>query len=382
MKIPTLSLKPFAAWATDLTNKYRFNPFFQATVHIIGLQVILAILLIGISGWAIQYAQTNTVTSISHHISQAEHGMPAATSLPAAIDDVRSRTLTYVFVGLVLLIALFGLLLIQFALSPAKNSLQFQKRFIGNVAHEIRTPLAIIKTSSEVALMDPHLQPEYRETFESTITELDRISETINNLLSFDLLMRPEQMKKAPVDLGILAQTVLERHQALADSRNITLAIDIRDSQHCTIIGNAVALEQVLTNLTKNALNYTPANSGGKVTLVVEPEFADRVAFTVRDTGIGIAQKDLIHIFEPFYRGDKSRARNIGTGTSGLGLAIVNEIVRLHHGTINVRSVLTEGTSIKISFPRADARRLSKAASPQLADDPEENVQEISLDFS
>jgi signal transduction histidine kinase len=381
MKTLTHYLKRYAAWVIDLTNKYRFNPFFQATVHIIAIQITLAILLVGISGWAIQYAQTNTVSSISHHLVQEAQGTPLKTPLPVAINNVRARTLTYVFIGLILLISLFALLLIQFALSPAKNSLQFQKRFIGNIAHEIRTPLAIIKTSSEVALMNPDLPPEYRATFESTITELDRISETINNLLSFDLLMRPERMKKSPVDLGALVQTVIERHQVLADSRRISLVSVIAGTQN-SILGNAVALEQVMTNLVKNALNYTPAHAQGRVTLEVESEFADHVAVTVRDTGIGIAQKDLMHVFEPFYRGDTSRARNIGTGTSGLGLAIVNEIVRLHRGTITVRSVIGEGTSVKISFPRAGVEKIGNYAKPQLSEIPEDTVEEISLNFS
>jgi signal transduction histidine kinase len=97
----------------------------------------------------------------------------------------------------------------------------------------------------------------------------------------------------------------------------------------------------------------------------------------VSDTGMGIADKDLFHIFEPFYRADTSRAREIGTGSSGLGLAIMNEIVRLHHGTITVRSALGRGTSIKVSIPRAT----TATETPETPTD-DADMHEVSLDFS
>jgi signal transduction histidine kinase len=381
MKMQTRYLKRLGAWVTDLTDKYRFNPFTQATVHILTIQVFLAILLIAITGWAIQYSQSNTVGSIRQHIQITGHSGLISTSsesgLPQEINNVRNKTLTYVFVGMVILIALFSYLLIQFALAPTKDSLQFQKRFIGNVAHEIRTPLAIIKTSTEVSLMDPNVSAELRETLEDTIHELDRISETINNLLSFDTLIRPERMRFEPVNLALIADQVMARHSSLARSRGIALHVT-KDGTHHTIKGNVVAIEEVVTNLVKNAINYTPAHNDGKVTVYVATEFGDHVSIAVADTGIGIAQKDLIHIFEPFYRGDTSRARGIGTGTSGLGLAIVNEIVRLHHGSTTVRSAPGQGTTIKISFPRADDTENSDV----IDTNSDNSTEEVSVDFS
>jgi signal transduction histidine kinase len=380
MKTQTRFLKRLGAWVTDLTDKYRFNPFTQATVHILTIQVVLAILLIGITGWAIQYSQNNTVGSIRTHIQETGRTVladPGSISLPREISNVRNTTLTYVFVGMVILIALFSYLLIQFALAPTKDSLQFQKRFIGNVAHEIRTPLAIIKTSTEVSLMDPNVSAELRETLEDTIHELDRISETINNLLSFDTLIRPERMRFEPVDLTTVADQVMSRHATLARSRGIALVVE-KQGKHHTIKGNVVAIEEVVTNLVKNAINYTPAHNNGKVTICIDSEFGNHISISVADTGIGIAQKDLIHIFEPFYRGDTSRARGIGTGTSGLGLAIVNEIVRLHHGSTTVRSTPGQGTTIKITFPRADEDELKKVGPDEAID----QTKEFSVDFS
>lgn len=369
------SLKRYAAWVTGLTDNFRFNPFVKTTTVIVVLQVILISLKIAIFWWAINYVQDLTVDAISLHIEQAAQGLATPESLAAEISRVRQMILMYVFAGLVALAALFGFLMTRFALRPTRNSLQFQKRFIGNVAHEIRTPMAIIKTNTEVALMDPSLAKGVRETFEETIVELDRMSETINNLLTFDTLVRPGSMKVTPVDMQALAHTIAERHQALADSRGVT--IRVRAEEGASVDGNATALDQVITNLVKNAVNYTPKGEGKVVELIVESDMNNRVVVTVADEGIGIAQKDLYHIFEPFYRADTSRARGIGTGSSGLGLAIVNEIVRMHHGSISIRSSLGQGTTIRVTLPRSNRQAQIDTGNEHPGD-----TSEVSVDFS
>lgn len=350
MKMASPYLKRFAAWVTASTDSLRFNPYVRATVIIICLQIILVSIKIGVFWWAINYVQTVTVDTISEHITLAAQGLATPESLAEEITKVRREVLMYTFAGLVALTAIFGFLITRFALRPTRNSLQFQKRFIGNVAHEIRTPMAIIKTNTEVALMDPTLPKDTREVYEETITELNRMSETINNLLTFDNLVRPGSMKMIPVDMKALVEKVAERHEELAESRGVGLSLK---AQEACVDGNAVALEQVVTNLVKNAINYTKKDEGKAVTLEVGYDSDNRVVITVADQGIGIAQKDLYHIFEPFYRADTSRARGIGTGSSGLGLAIVNEIVRLHHGSISIRSAVNQGTTFKVYLPRS-----------------------------
>ena len=372
------SLKQFAESVTALTDSYRFNPFIRATVNVILLQVVLIVLTVGVFWWAIGYSQQETVDSISTHIVEMVEGTPSTTaqSLPETIDDVKTRTITYTFVLIVSLASLFGFLVSRYALRPARNSLQFQKQFIGNVAHEIRTPMAIIKTNTEVALMDPSLPKDTREVFEETIVELDRMSETINNLLTFDTLVRPERIKTTTVDMAAVAQAVVERHTELAHSRGVAVALSTKENT--CVLGNTTALEQVVTNLVKNAINYTPKDQEKKVEVTVDHDFSKNVIVTVSDQGIGIAQKDLYHIFEPFYRADTSRARGIGTGSSGLGLAIVNEIVRMHHGTISIRSALGQGTTIKVTLPQGSAAQ----AYDTNGNEGESGTSEVSIDFS
>lgn len=343
------------AWATASTDGYRYNPFVRATVNVILLQVVLILLTIGVFWWALGYSQTQTSDSLSEHALQDVEGAVQTTTNTQAqsIELVRTRTLMFAFLGIVILAGMFGFLVARFALWPARNSLQFQKRFIGNVAHEIRTPMAIIKTNTEVALMDPTIAPDVREVFEDTVIELDRMSETINNLLTFDTLVRPGSMKLSCVDVGRLAETVTARHQELAATRGVTLDIAVESS--IFVLGNTTALDQVVSNLVKNAVNYTPMNEQKSVAVSVHADEDAQVIITVNDEGVGIAQKDLEHVFEPFFRADSSRARNSGTGSSGLGLAIVNEIVRVHHGSISIKSVLNKGTNIKVFLPQVSA---------------------------
>lgn len=265
-----------------------------------------------------------------------------------------------IFGGVMLVALLGGVLLARYALGPARDSAHYQKLFISNIAHELRTPLSTIKTSSEVALLDDALPRPLKETFGEIVEELNRVSEIINNLLSLNTLTRPERMQFSSVDIAPLAELVVKRHLPLARERGIKMVV--RQEPGALVWGNAIALEQVMMNLVKNALSYTPEDQGGVVTVTVRPDSASMVLFAVQDTGIGISQEDLFHIFEPFYRADTSRNRSIKKSGSGLGLTIVNEMVRAHHGRIHIESQKHKssrppggGTTVSVYLPQGGA---------------------------
>lgn len=275
-----------------------------------------------------------------------------------------------IFIAVLVLAALSGVVLSRFTLRPARDTAQHQKLFISNVAHELRTPLSTIKTSSEVALLDEALPAHLRQTFNEITEELNRVSEILNNLLSLNALTRPERMRFSSVDAAPLSELALRRLEPLARERGIKLVL--RQEPGALVWGNTVALEQVMVNLVKNALVYTPANEKGVVTVAVRPAEAGMVLFSVADTGIGISQADLFHIFEPFYRVDTSRNRAVKHSGAGLGLTIVNEMVRAHRGRIHIESQKRKGTVVSVYLPRGGAQ------SPKT--DPEHS--EASIDFT
>jgi two-component system sensor histidine kinase CiaH len=343
----------------NYSKRYQEDPFFRSTMNVIGVQTLFGLLILLVFGFAIYHQQQTT----QHIIDQRRVAVSAGArltqhSLDYQLYDLRDNTLLVTFIALLVLAAAFGYLSARYALNPTRISLDYQKRFIGNIAHELRTPLSIIRTSSEVALMDKSIDGYTRSTLTTTIEELDRISGIINNLLSFDSLMRPGEIRFEPVNLHEAATEVIARHKAMAQSYGIALALD-STGEPAYVLGNRIALEQVLTNLIKNALNYTPQHDGRNVIVRLD-EDEKHVQATVIDTGIGIAQKDLYYVFQPYFRGDTSRERGIGSGTSGLGLAIVNDIVRAHSGSIVIRSALNRGTTIELSFPKADTREYIK----------------------
>jgi signal transduction histidine kinase len=333
-------LKQCAEWAIALQAKYKSDLFFRTTLQIITLQAMLVVVCLS----AFIFALYN----------------PGET--------------WYAFGGVLVLSILCGNLLARFTLGPARDTLRYQKLFISNVAHELRTPLSIIKTSTEVGLIDDTLSTDTRQTFNDIIAELDRVSEILNNLLSLNALTRPERMQFSNIALGPLVESVIKRHAILANERNIK--VTLKKDAYTTVFGNAMALEQVIANLVKNAISYTPKGSQGEVAVEVGLK-GDMMLLAVSDTGIGISQEDLFHIFEPFYRADISRVRKIKKSGSGLGLTIVNELVRVHRGKIQVQSALHKGTTVSVFLPFA----ASPVAPAQLSVDEEKNS-EISLDFS
>jgi signal transduction histidine kinase len=273
-----------------------------------------------------------------------------------ALDQIRSDNISAIAIITASATVAFGYLLTRVALSPTRNALSSQKQFIGNIAHELRTPLSIIKTNTEVTLLGDNVSAETRETLESTVEELDRLSDIINNLLSLSSSVRPERIEFSPIDISSVITDVVRKLDGLSKLRN--LDVTVRSAQGCYVLGNISALEQILTNIIKNAINYT--SRSGHITVTSEQIGASHVEIIVTDSGAGIARQDLFHIFEPFYRAEPSRNR--AKGGSGLGLAIVSELVRLHHGKITVRSAVGRGTTVVISLPQAPAPAQNRAA--------------------
>lgn len=367
-------LKQFAESATGFAYKYRKDVFYRTGWNVLLLQVGFALVLLAITLISINALYDEVVDglviSIVNAISSGANPEVAGFSISNSLEYERQKSMLFSATGILVAAAVFSWLITRIALTPTRNALETQKQFVGNIAHELRTPLSIIKTNTEVTLFDDTLDRGLRETLESNVEELDRISDIINNLLSMNALLRPEKIEFTNIDPSATVTRVVTVLEGLSSHKSIRVDTSISTTR--AIWGNAAALEQILTNVVRNALNYTP--QGGKVSVSVEAGTGSRVDIRVEDTGMGIEEKDLERIFEPFFRGDASRNRKSGGG-SGLGLAIVSELVKLHKGSIRIRSAPGAGTTVVISLPggkERDGRRTSKA----------EERNETRIDFS
>ena len=203
-----------------------------------------------------------------------------------------------------------------------------RRRLIGDVSHELRTPLTAIKGSME-GLMDGIL-PATKETFQEIHAETDRLNRLVDDLQELSRVeSRAYQLDMRPSDVSSLVQTVTKRLAGQAESKHITLDIDLTPNLPRVLADDDRAI-QVLTNLTSNALQYTSDN--GQV-IISGRQDGNEVQIAVKDTGAGIPAEHISHIFDRFYRVDKSRSRQAGGG-SGIGLTIARALVEAQGGRI------------------------------------------------
>ena len=219
-----------------------------------------------------------------------------------------------------------------------------QQQFTADASHELRTPLAVIISEAQTTLARERTAAEYRETVETCLDaaqQMRRLAQSLLELARYDA--GQENLARRPLDLAEKARGCVERLRPLARARGLRIHCDLAAAP---ANGDADRLDQVITNLLANAIHYN--HEGGEIH-VSTGVAGQSVRLTVRDTGPGIAPEDLPHVFERFYRGDKSRGR--AEGRAGLGLAICQAIVAAHGGTVEVLSPPGSGACFTISLP-------------------------------
>jgi len=275
-----------------------------------------------------------------------------ASDAPSLGEYLERLGRSIIFADIITILAGGGLssLLASRTLRPVKAAVEAEQRFFANAAHDLRTPLAVMRSEAEVALRAGRPGgADARRILASSLEEIDRMSAMVEQMLDLARSGSPHPHGAPgplPVDLAGLAQNVAAKMSIRAEERGLSLTTDA--PQAATVHGDPRALERAVFNILENAITYTPA--GGSIRVRVAPH-GGHVELIVADTGIGIMPDDLPHIAEPFFRGD--RARGAHTGGTGLGLTIAQSAVKENRGTMRAESRPGSGTTVILRFPLA-----------------------------
>lgn len=224
---------------------------------------------------------------------------------------------------------------------------QLRRTMIADIAHELRTPLSVIQANLE-AMLDGVL-PTSPEEIASLRDEAALLKRLIDDLRLLSLVEAGQlKLERTPTDMGALIESAVDHARPQAEANGIELNIEIAANLP-SVNADADRIRQVIGNLLSNALRHTL--SGGRVTVRATTGANDHSSIRVEviDTGSGIAPEDLPHVFDRFYRADKSRSRS--SGGSGIGLAIVKQLVEAHGGTVGVESLIGQGATFFFSLP-------------------------------
>jgi two-component system OmpR family sensor kinase len=221
------------------------------------------------------------------------------------------------------------------------------RRFTADASHELKTPLTVLRADIERAMQAQHVSYEQLPSLEEALAETARMANLVDSLLT---LARADEgrydIHREPVSLEPMVREVFETALILGEESGVAVALAVVEPLH--VQGDPVRLRQLFLNLVTNALKYTPRD--GTVTLALEQR-GEQAAFSVHDTGHGIAAADLPFIFDRFWRADLARGRSSERGGFGLGLAISQWIAHAHGGAISVASRLGRGSTFTVTLP-------------------------------
>ena len=250
-----------------------------------------------------------------------------------------------VWVGAMLLFLLISIRLSAVAARPMEEAMQREKQFVADASHDLKTPLSVILANNSILMENPENKVgDLRRWLDSTQEAAKRMQKLIAEMLTLaDVERQDVPLVCEEVDLANIAMKADLELESVAFEKNVTLEDDLPD--RCMVTGNADYLLRIVMSLLENALKYEP--SGGRVSIHLT-QSKKKTVLSVCNQGSRIADEDLPHVFDRFYRSDKSRTNS--AGSFGLGLAITKEMVERLGGTISVTSSQEEGTVFSVTF--------------------------------
>jgi signal transduction histidine kinase len=244
------------------------------------------------------------------------------------------------------LVAAGGFLLVRKSTEPIERSILFMRRFMADAAHELRTPITVLRARAEVALQQPREAENYVSALRGVEAEARRLGGIVDSLL---VLARADagerQLEKERFFLDDVAVDAAGAAQTVGKQKGVEVAVE--QFEETPIVGDAALIRQLIMILLDNAVKFT--DSGGVVRVRVSMRDG-APTFIVEDTGIGIKPEDLSRVFQRFFRGESARGRTEG---AGLGLSIASWIAREHGADISLTSEPGTGTRVVVTFPRA-----------------------------
>jgi len=313
------------------------EPFDQALDHfrLIEQEALpLVVLLASLLGY---WLSGRSLAPVSRIIATAERigvqNLSRRLEVPKARDELRRLTET-----------------LNAMLDRIEASFKRITQFTADASHDLRTPVTIIRSTAEITLRRTRSEEEYREALATVLETSVETSELLENLLT---LARADAgavgMEMHPLELGAHVRKAQQRALALSADKPLDVAA-VMPAEPIWVRADAIAIDRLLLILLDNAVKYTPA--GGRCEIALQQDGA-QAKITVRDTGIGIAEKDLEAIFDRFYRADRARTRDIRG--AGLGLAIARWIAEMHGGTIAAESRVGAGSTFEVNLPLPSA---------------------------
>jgi heavy metal sensor kinase len=293
----------------------------------------LLVLLASLLGYWLSYKSLAPVNRIIQTADQiGVENLSKRLEVPKAQDELRRLTLT-----------------LNAMLARIEKSFQKITQFTADASHDLRTPVAVIRTSAELALRKERSAAEYREALIKILSTSVETSELLENLLS---LARADAgalgLELHPLELGEQVRKIKEQALILSAEKDLDFRLETPVAP-VWVKADAIALNRLLMILVDNAIKYTP--NGGRCEIALS-EDSGSAQITVTDSGIGITKEDLLHVFDRFYRADRARTRN--RRGAGLGLAIARWITDMHGGKIAVQSETGIGSIFTVSLPIAE----------------------------